>query len=150
MPYVFDDYELDTDLYELRRAGMPVKLEPLVFNVLAYLVQHRERVVTKQELCEHLWPDQFVGDAAIERCIAVARRALGDSGHAQRYIRTLHGRGYRFMAGVEHRLLALPGNQAPVASLLQSAAPDHVQAVLPSALPVTPLPQPAETAASTR
>src|SRR5262244_1259855 len=65
MLYVFDNYELDTGLYELRRAGIPVKLEPRVFNVLAYLVQHRERVVTKQELCEHLWPGQFVGDAAV-------------------------------------------------------------------------------------
>src|SRR5262245_40060940 len=150
MLYIFDNYELDTGLYELRRASIPVKLEPRVFNVLAYLVQHCERVVTKQELCDHLWPGQFVGDAAIERCIAVARQALGDSGHAQRYIRTLHGRGYRFIAGVEHRLLAPPANPALVETLPQSAATDRVQAAPPSARPAASLPRPAESAVSAR
>ena len=105
MTYVFGDFTLDIRLYELRRAGKPVKLEPQVFNVLVYLVQHRDRVVTKQELFEHLWPDQFVGDAALERCIRSARQAVGDSGRTQRLIKTLYGRGYRFLAAVEERIL---------------------------------------------
>jgi DNA-binding winged helix-turn-helix (wHTH) protein len=104
MLYVFDNYELDPRLYELRCAGTPVPLEPLVFNVLVYLVQHHDRVVTKQDLFEHCWPDQFVGDAAVERCIRAARQAIGDTGKAQRAIRTLHGRGYCFVVPVEHRL----------------------------------------------
>jgi predicted ATPase/class 3 adenylate cyclase len=109
MHYFFGDYILDTQRCELRRAGVVVKLERLVFNGLLFLVQHCERVVTRQELFEHLWPDQFVSDAALERCIATARRAVGDSGRAQRVIQTLHGRGYRFVATVEERTLDPPG-----------------------------------------
>jgi DNA-binding response OmpR family regulator len=77
MLYVFGAYTFDTQLYELRRAGELIPLGPQVFNVLAYLVQHRQRMVPKQELFECLWPGQFVGDDALERCIQVARRALG-------------------------------------------------------------------------
>ena len=53
MIYLFGDYELDTTLYELRAAGVPCKLEPRVFNVLAYLIQHRAQVVTREELLDH-------------------------------------------------------------------------------------------------
>ena len=82
MIYVFGAYTFDTQLYELRRAGELIPLGPQVFNVLAYLVQHRQRVVPKQELFERLWPGQFVGDDALERCIRAARRALGDTRQA--------------------------------------------------------------------
>jgi DNA-binding winged helix-turn-helix (wHTH) protein len=98
MIYVFGDYELDTRLYELRRARAPIKLEPKVFDALAYLLQHRDRLVSRQELFEYLWPKQFVSDDALERCLREARRAVGDSGSAQRIIKTLCGRGYRFVA----------------------------------------------------
>jgi class 3 adenylate cyclase/DNA-binding winged helix-turn-helix (wHTH) protein/tetratricopeptide (TPR) repeat protein len=87
----------------LRRAGELIPLGPQVFNVLAYLVQHRQRVIPKQELFERLWPGQFVGDDALERCIRAARRALGDTRHAPQLIQTIRGRGYRFMALVEVR-----------------------------------------------
>jgi DNA-binding winged helix-turn-helix (wHTH) protein len=79
MLYVFGEYTLDTQLYELRRAGEVIHLGPQVFNVLAYLVQHRHRVVPKQELFERLWPGQFVGDDAPERCIRVVRQAIDDT-----------------------------------------------------------------------
>ena len=79
MLHIFGEYTLDTQLYELRRAGERIPLGPQVFNVLAYLVQHHYRVVPKQELFERLWPGQFVGDDALERCIRVVRRALGDT-----------------------------------------------------------------------
>ena len=98
MLHIFGEYTLDTQLYELRRAGERIHLGPQVFNVLAYLVQHRHRVVPKQELFERLWPGQFVGDDALERCIRVVRRALGDTRHAPQLIQTIRGRGYRFMA----------------------------------------------------
>ena len=100
MRYAFGNWELDLHLYELRHAGSPVKLEPQVFNMLAYLLQHRDRVVSRQELLEHLWADQFIGESAIERCVMAARKAIGDNGSAQRVIKTLHGRGYRFVASV--------------------------------------------------
>ncbi len=101
MIYAFEDYVLDMQCYELRRAGIPCKLEPQAFNVLAYLLAHRDRVVTKDELLEHLWPDQHVGDASLAQRLTAVRKALGDSGRAQRLIKTVHGRGYRFIAPVE-------------------------------------------------
>src|SRR5215813_2075089 len=100
MRYVFAEYELDTRLYELRHAGQPCKLEPQVFNVLRYLIEHRERVVTKDELLEQLWPHQFINEVTLNHRVMAARKAIGDSGRAQRCIKTLHGRGYRFIAAV--------------------------------------------------
>ena len=106
MLYVFDDYALDLPCYELRHAGQPQPLEPQAFNVLLYLLQHRDRVVTKTELLEHLWPDQYVGDAALAQRLTAVRRALGDSGRRQHLIKTVHGRGYRFVAAVQERAAA--------------------------------------------
>ncbi len=103
MIHAFADFELDADLYQLRRGGQPVKLEPKVFNVLAHLITHRDRLVTKQELFERLWPGEFVSDSALTYCIKAARKAVGDDGAAQRVIATVHRRGYRFVAPVsEH------------------------------------------------
>lgn len=103
MTQVFGDFELDGDLYELRRGGQPVKLEPKVFNVLAYLIAHGDRVVSKQELFEHLWPGEFVTDSALAYCIKAARKAVGDDGTEQKIIATVHRRGYRFVAGISER-----------------------------------------------
>jgi DNA-binding winged helix-turn-helix (wHTH) protein len=103
MQYRFGDYVLDTQRQELLRAGAPVPLRRKVFQVLVYLLAHHERVVPKQELLEHLWPDQFIGDEALLSCIRVLRRALGERGRAPRVLRTLHGQGYRVVVHVETR-----------------------------------------------
>ena len=66
MLYLFDDYMLDTQLYELRHAGALCPLEPQVFAVLHYLIQHRDRVVTRQELLEHVWPERFISEATLD------------------------------------------------------------------------------------
>jgi DNA-binding winged helix-turn-helix (wHTH) protein len=108
MLYVFDDYTLNMPLYKLCRAGVWVRLEPKVFGTLAYLLQHRQRVVLRHELFEYLWPERYVSDAALERCIAIARRAIGDSRQVQCRIQTVPRRGYRFVAAVEERLLDPP------------------------------------------
>ena len=100
MRYVFGDYTLDTQRCEVQCAGQPVHVRAKVFQVLVYLLTHRDRVVPKQELCEQLWPTQFISDATLDSCIAEARRAVGDSGRAQRVIHTRHGYGYRFVAPV--------------------------------------------------
>jgi DNA-binding winged helix-turn-helix (wHTH) protein len=71
-----------------------------VFDVLTYLIVHRDRVLTRQELLEHLWPQQFVGEATLNSCIMEARQAVGDTGQGQQLIQTRHGRGYRFVAAV--------------------------------------------------
>ncbi|TCC46505.1 alpha/beta fold hydrolase [Kribbella capetownensis] len=99
MVLTFDgDLEFDPALFEIRRAGVPVPLEPQAFDVLAYLVSHRDRVVAKEELMDGVWGGRFVTEAAVTSRIKQVRRALGDDGHSQRMIRTLHGRGYRFVA----------------------------------------------------
>jgi class 3 adenylate cyclase/DNA-binding winged helix-turn-helix (wHTH) protein len=122
MRYVFGGYSLDTQCYELRRAGELIPLGPQVFNVLAYLVAYRDRVVSRDELFARLWPDQFVTDDALERCIRAARRALEDRPEAPRYITTTRGRGYRFIAPVQERphtspedgmLTTVPGQSIP-------------------------------------
>ena len=103
MRYAFGEYSLDTQRYELRHIGNLVPLGPQVFNVLAYLVVHRDHAVSHDELFAHLWPGQFVTDDALGRCIRAARRALEDRPEAPRYITTIRGRGYRFIASVQEQ-----------------------------------------------
>ena len=103
MTYIFGNYELDLQHHELRRAGVPVKLERQAWRVLTYLIQHRGRMVPKQELIEHLWSQPFVSDGALARCLGLIRRVLGDSGREQRIIKTAYGSGYCFMLAVEER-----------------------------------------------
>lgn len=92
---------LDTDRYLLERDGESVHVEPQVFDVLAHLVANRDRVVTKEELLDEVWGDRFVGESTLASRIKDARRILGDDGSRQEWIRTVHGRGYHFVGGVE-------------------------------------------------
>jgi pimeloyl-ACP methyl ester carboxylesterase/DNA-binding winged helix-turn-helix (wHTH) protein len=110
MIYRFGDYLLDTARYELFRSGAPLHLEPQVFDVLALLVENRDRLVTKDELLERVWGDKFISEAALNSRLAAARRAIGDNGRDQRLIRTQHGRGFRFVGEVA--LDVRPGNSA--------------------------------------
>src|SRR5262249_34799622 len=108
MLYVFGEYVLDTHRHELRQAGVPVPLEPKAYQLLTYLVQHRDRLVTKAELLEQVWPDVYVADTAVARCLTAIRKAVGDSGARQRVIHTRHGQGYRFAAPVSEHDVAEP------------------------------------------
>lgn len=101
MRYAFGDTVVDTDRYEVRRGGEPVHVEPQVFDVLAHLLAHRDRVVPKLELLDAVWGDRFVSESALTSRIKAARQAVGDDGTAQRVIRTVHGRGYQLVADVE-------------------------------------------------
>src|SRR5689334_77936 len=100
MRYRFEGGQLDLATFELRRNGAPVPVEPQVFDVLAYLIRNRDRVVAKEELMDQVWGGRFVTETAVTSRIKQARRALGDDGAAQRFIRTVHGRGYRFVGDV--------------------------------------------------
>src|SRR4051812_30556672 len=93
----FDGFVLDTQRYELRHGDEVVRVEPQVFDVLTQLVSNRERCVTKEELFDAVWGGRFVGEAALTSRIKAARRALGDDGESQRFIRTVRGRGYQFV-----------------------------------------------------
>jgi pimeloyl-ACP methyl ester carboxylesterase/DNA-binding winged helix-turn-helix (wHTH) protein len=98
--FAFDACQLDPSRFELRRHGSPVHVEPQVFDVLRYLLEHRERVVPKAELLDAVWGDRFVSDSALTSRLKAARRAIGDDGAAQRLISTVHGVGYRFVGEV--------------------------------------------------
>ncbi|HEY7134301.1 MAG TPA: alpha/beta fold hydrolase [Acidimicrobiia bacterium] len=100
MIFRFEAFELDTERFELRHEGELRRMEPQVFDVLRYLVERGERVVTKEELLDNVWGDRFVSESALTSRIKAARQALGDSGREQRFITTVHGRGYRFVAPV--------------------------------------------------
>jgi len=96
----FEDLMLDTERYLFERDGEPVSVEPQVFDVLSYLVRHRDRVVTKEELLDSIWGDRFVSESTLTSRVKRARQLVGDDGAAQRMIKTVHGRGYRWVADV--------------------------------------------------
>src|SRR5262245_22499600 len=125
-----------THLYELRHGGAPCPLGPQVFNVLAYLIAHRDRVVTKDELIEYLWSAQCVSDATVHQHVTAARKAIGDSGRQQRIVKTLRSRGYRFIAPVEVRDDEALGRDRPVTS---EAAHDAAQQMLQPAATAPPI-----------
>jgi pimeloyl-ACP methyl ester carboxylesterase/DNA-binding winged helix-turn-helix (wHTH) protein len=101
--YAFGEYELDTRLQELRHAGRPVHVEPQTFQVLAHLLAHRDRVVTKDELLDDIWGHRFIAPTTLSTRIKQARQAVGDDGATQAVIRTVRGRGFRIVADVEQR-----------------------------------------------
>jgi len=98
--YSFNQFSLDTGQFSLCAAGKPVAVEPLVFDLLAYLIVNRHRVVTREELLENLWKGKIVTDAALGARLKDARKAVLDSGSRQEIIKTRHGRGYQFNATV--------------------------------------------------
>ena len=100
MILTFDGHVLDLERRELRRGALFIKLEPQVFDLLTYLVRHRDRVVGKDELIEAVWCGRIVSDAALTTRINAVRRAVGDNGIAQRLIRTLRRKGFRFIGEV--------------------------------------------------
>jgi predicted ATPase/DNA-binding winged helix-turn-helix (wHTH) protein len=96
----FGSFEVDFQLYELRCDGQPVRIDRKVFDLLRYLVEHRERVVEKHELLREVWGGDVVVDAVVPTAVARLRRALGQSGAQSEPIQTVHGRGYRFSAAL--------------------------------------------------
>ncbi len=103
MTYLFGHCELDPGRYELRRDGRVIAVEPRVFDLLLYLVEHRDRLIGREELNQQIWDGRFVSDWALSTCIKNARLAIGDSGKRQDYIRTVRRRGFRFAGTVEVR-----------------------------------------------
>jgi TolB-like protein len=100
MIYQFGPFELDLSTVELRVDGKPCSVEPQVFALLVLLVENHDRLVSKDEIIEKVWDGRVVSDAAVASRIKYARQALGDDGQSQRFIRTIHSKGFRFVAGV--------------------------------------------------
>ena len=125
MAWIFGDFRLDPDRFELSHSGAAVRLEPQVLALLFYLVRNRDRMVTKDEIAEDIWQGRAVSDASISSRIRSARKVVGDDGTAQKVIRTVHGRGFRFVAEVVETHVAQVTETGP--------APDPVS--LPTSRP---------------
>ncbi|HVK80840.1 MAG TPA: winged helix-turn-helix domain-containing protein [Verrucomicrobiae bacterium] len=122
MTYRFAPFELDGDRLELRAEGQVIPIEPQVFALLQMLIEQRARVVTKEELIDQIWNGRAISDSALSSRIKSARRALGDDGAAQRFIRTIHGIGFRFVADIEN------DHAGPVLSVVSTAPAPPVPA----------------------
>ncbi|WP_257167401.1 winged helix-turn-helix domain-containing protein [Bradyrhizobium sp. SRS-191] len=125
MLYCFDDCVLDPGRRELRRGERLVAMEPQVFDLLAFLIRMRERVVSRDEVLAEVWGGRIVSEATLASRISAARSAIGDSGEAQRLIRTIPRKGLRFVGVVreepdarEAPTLAAPGFDGPAIAVL--------------------------------
>ena len=112
MIYQFTPYELDMARCELRAGESTCPLEPQVFRLLALLVENHDRLVSKEEIIDKVWDGRVVSDAAVASRVKSARRALGDDGKSQRFIKTLHRQGFRFIANVKISRGTAPGSAA--------------------------------------
>jgi TolB-like protein/DNA-binding winged helix-turn-helix (wHTH) protein len=101
LKYQFAGFEIDLSQQELRRLGEAVHIEPQVFDLIVHLVRNHDRIVSKDELIETIWNGRIISEAALSSRINGARRALGDNGNDQVFIRTLHKRGFRFVGDVQ-------------------------------------------------
>lgn len=117
----FEQFELDVEAAELRSDDGRVEVEPQVFDLLVFLARNAGRAVTKDEIIESVWSGRIVSDSAISTRINAARRALGDDGSTQKFIKTIHGRGFRFEAK-----LTDDNNAAEPVSQTNSTASDPI------------------------
>ncbi len=130
MQFSFADHTLDIDRRELRRGAQPIAVEPQVFDLLVYLVENRDRVVTRDDLIASVWGGRIVSDSTLATRINAARKALGDSGDEQRLIRTIARKGLRFVGDVQAHSNSIEPGQPP------APLPDDPQASPRTALPL--------------
>ncbi|WGD52041.1 winged helix-turn-helix domain-containing tetratricopeptide repeat protein [Bradyrhizobium sp. CB1650] len=116
MRFRLENHVLDDGRRELTCDGLTVPLQPQVFDLLLYLVIERARVVSKDDLIRHVWSDRTVSDSALNSRINAARKALGDDGAAQRLIRTVPRKGFRFVGDAVEEAAPAPaeGGSAPL------------------------------------
>jgi TolB-like protein len=137
MIYRFDAFELDTAAQELRRGGLVLPVEPQVFALLVYLVDNRDRVVSRDDILAAVWHGRIVSEAALSSRVKAARQAIGDDGQSQRLIKTVHKRGFRFVAGVA----ALEPEAEPLVAAAVPASPAS-EPRPPVDLPLPPVSKP--------
>ena len=100
MRVAFGEYQLDTKTRTLQREGRRIPVQSKAFDLLAYLIERRDRVVSSDELLNDLWPGLYVTPAALSTAVQKARQAVGDDGEHQTVLQTEHGKGFRFVAEV--------------------------------------------------
>ena len=97
----FGTFELDSACRELRCNGVALSLSPRSFRALSYLIEHRDRIVSKNEFMSAIWPDSIVSEASLSTALKELRQAIGDDGQRQRWVKTVRGHGFRFVGEVE-------------------------------------------------
>lgn len=127
MIFTFAEIEIDTERYELRRNGKLVSIEPLIFDLIVFLTRHGDELCSRDELITAVWQGRVVSDATVSSAIKSARKALGDDGKKQRYIKTVHGRGFKFIGKVHP-----PGDHGLTGA--STALQDGTQTKKPSAI----------------
>src|SRR5262245_28079340 len=134
--YLCEDYGLDTDRRELYRATSLISVEPKVFDLLVYVIRNREHVISRDDLIATIWSGRIVSESALTTCINAARTAIGDSGDAQRLIKTLPRKGIRFV-GIVKEEEEKPAVVAPTVTIPE---PLHPSSALPDKPSIAVLP----------
>jgi TolB-like protein/tetratricopeptide (TPR) repeat protein len=136
--YLFEDCALDTDRRELHRGAELVRVEPQVFDLLVYLIRHRDRVVSRDDLLAAVWQGRIVSESTLANRINAARYAVGDSGNSQRLIKTLPRKGLRFIGAVREVQAATAATPPQANDFDAVAAPSGHQQASQLALPSRP------------
>lgn len=131
--FSFDEYEVHVERRELLRGDIAVVVEPRVFDLLVYLIKKRNSAVSKDELLEAVWPNSYVSETSLTRCVMKARRALEDDANQQRYIKTVHSHGYRFVGDLSSGAVPATdiGQPPDGESPLPQTKPRYVTALVP-------------------
>ena len=146
MDFSFADFEIDVAQHELRRKGEIVAIEPQVFDLLVHLVRNRDRVVSKEELIDVIWQGRVISEATLNSRVSATRRAIGDNGDDQLFIRTHHKRGFRFVVQVENfvppsdSVAAIPARRPAAVRNSVKDQPDTPAAALPDKPSIAVLP----------
>ena len=110
MIYSIKKHSIDSKNFIIKQSGNKIEVEPLVFDLIIYLIENRSKLVTREEIFENIWYNRIVSDATLSNHITKARSVLGDDGQSQNIIKTIHGRGYQFIA--EIKVTAVQSNNA--------------------------------------
>ena len=101
MIYTFDGFDLDIESGVLRSDKSEISIEPKAYKLLCFLLENQHRMLSRDEIITHIWEGRAVSDAVLSTAVKSVRRALGDDGQKQQFLRTVHGRGFRFVADVQ-------------------------------------------------
>jgi len=129
--FLFGDYALDIDRRELTRGSERISIGPQVFDLLVYLVQNRERVLSKDDLLESVWRGRTISESTLTSHINFARKAVGDSGEKQSLIRTVARKGFRFVGAVKEDRPSADRAPATLEAASEQAAKQNPGLALP-------------------